>query len=112
MFDTSGLSLQYEVPKPAGGPNSDGKMHDKILKGYNIELNVRSYLPKKSFAAFTCHSIKVKASSFVSANTTNTGNVPIKVIDWIREGWARGCHVLHFYVRNSRQVINFLTTLF
>lgn len=38
------------------------------------------YVPEKSLAALTCHSVEVKACGFVPANTTDPRYIPIKLI--------------------------------
>lgn len=46
--------------------------------------------PEEAFAAFTGHSVEVKAGGSVSAHPTDSGHIPVKVAR-VRQGSA-GCH--------------------
>lgn len=56
--------------------------------------------PEEAFAAFTGHSVEVKACGSVSAHPTDSGHVPVKIAR-VRQGSA-GCRRLH-PCKNGRQ---------
>lgn len=56
--------------------------------------------PEEAFAAFTGHSVEVKAGGSVSTHSTDSGHIPVEVAG-VGQGSA-GCHRLHPY-KNSRQ---------
>lgn len=56
--------------------------------------------PEEAFAAFTSHSVEVKACGSVSAHSTDSRHVSVKVVR-VRQGSA-GCHRLH-PCNNSKQ---------
>lgn len=56
--------------------------------------------PEEAFAAFTGHSVEVKACGSVSAHPTDSGHVPVKITR-VRQGSA-GCGGLH-PCKNGRQ---------
>lgn len=58
--------------------------------------------PEEAFAAFTGHSVEVKACGSVSAHPTDSRHIPVKV-SRVRQGSA-GRHCLH-PCKNSRQAM-------
>lgn len=58
--------------------------------------------PEEAFAAFTSHSVEVKACGSVSAHSTDSRHISVKVVG-VRQGSA-GCHRLHA-CNNSEQAM-------
>ena len=63
-------------------------------------LALGEHSPEEAFAAFTGHSVEVKARGSVSAHPTDSRHIPVEVAR-VRQGSA-GCHCLH-PCKNSRQ---------